>query len=200
MQIPFVIDNEHTTAAAALNSLLAASEGCPLDIATAYFSVSGYRLIKEGLHRLGALRLLLGAEPATGADIGLRPDPKAMLAQMRGELEAQPFKEETLRLVEDFIAFLRMDKARLRLFQEGFLHAKAYIFHQDRVGPNNREDRLRPYAAIVGSSNFTGPGCAEQRTEPRPSRVRRHRRGHGPSGRPAGGIPSRQSAGRPRFD
>jgi len=163
MPLPFVIDNEQVKAADVLNALLAASEGCPLDIATAYFSISGYRLVKDGLHRLGAFRLLLGAEPASGQDIGLRPDPQALLAQMRGELEAQPFKEETLRLVEDLIAFLRMDKAQVRLFQEGFLHAKAYVFHQDRVGPNNRDDRLRPYAAIVGSSNFTGPGLAGNR-------------------------------------
>ena len=39
MRIPFVIDNEHTTAADVLNTLLAASEGCPLDIATAYFTI-----------------------------------------------------------------------------------------------------------------------------------------------------------------
>ena len=200
MQIPFVIDNEHTTAAAALNSLLAASEGCPLDIATAYFSVSGYRLIKEGLHRLGALRLLLGAEPATGADIGLRPDPKAMLAQMRGELEAQPFKEETLRLVEDFIAFLRMDKARCAFPRR--LPARQGVHLPS--GPRRPQQPRRPPAAVRGNRGVqqlhrAGFG-AEQRTEPRPSRVRRHRRGHGPSGRPAGGIPSRQSAGRPRFD
>ncbi|MFQ5503022.1 MAG: helicase-related protein, partial [Phycisphaerae bacterium] len=30
-------------------------------------------------------------------------------------------------------------------------------------GPHNRQDRLRPYAAIVGSSNFTGPGLTSNR-------------------------------------
>src|SRR5215468_9964305 len=46
---------------------------------------------------------------------------------------------------------------------KGFLHAKAYLFHQDSVGPHNRADRLRPFAAIVGSSNFTGPGLVSNR-------------------------------------
>ena len=41
MQIPFVLDNEYTNTADVLNALLAASEGRPLDIATAYFSISG---------------------------------------------------------------------------------------------------------------------------------------------------------------
>ncbi len=46
----------------------------------------------------------------------------------------------------------------VRLYDHGFLHAKAYLFHQDKMGPHNRADRLQPFAAIVGSSNFTGPG------------------------------------------
>ncbi len=163
MQLPFVIDNEQFKAADVLNGLLAESVGCPLDIATAYFSISGYRLLKDGLHRLGAFRLLLGAEPQTGGDIGLRPNAQAMLARLRGELEAQPFSEQTLRLVEDLIAFLRTDRVRVRLFEEGFLHAKAYIFHQDQVGAGNPDDRLRPFAAMVGSSNFTGPGLARNK-------------------------------------
>ena len=146
-----------------LGGLLADCHGCPLDIATAYFSISGYRLVKDGLHGLGAFRLLIGAEPHTGADIGLRPNRRALLARMRGELEAEPFDEATLRLVEDLIAFLRTEKVQVRLFEESFLHAKAYLFHQDRVGPANRDDRLRPYAAIVGSSNFTAPGLTSNR-------------------------------------
>lgn len=68
------------------------------------------------------------------------------------------FDEKTLRLVESLIAFLRDEKVAVRAFDKGFLHAKAYLFHQDRVGPGNWLDRMRPYAAIVGSSNFTRPG------------------------------------------
>ena len=60
MQIPFVIENDQHRLGDVLNSLLAESSGKPLDIATAYFSVSGYRLVKDGLHAVGAFRLLLG--------------------------------------------------------------------------------------------------------------------------------------------
>jgi len=162
--VPFVIDNGQHRLADVLNALLAESAGRPVDVATAYFSVSGYRLVKDRLHQVGAFRLLLGAEPQSGPEIGLRPDErKALLAKLRGDLEASPFNVETVKLVEDLIAFLRADKVEVRLYEQGFLHAKAYLFHQDVIGPQNRADRLRPYAAIVGSSNFTGPGLTSNR-------------------------------------
>ncbi|MGH7176742.1 MAG: phospholipase D-like domain-containing protein [Tepidisphaeraceae bacterium] len=153
MGLPFSIDNQTISAAAVLDALLSRSRGSPVDIASAYFSISGWKLLRDGLHRVGAIRLLLGSEPSGGADVGLRAD-----AGLAAELSGMAFSEETLRLVEDLIAFLRAEKVQVRLFQDGFLHAKAYLFHQDRVGPGNYEDRLRPFAAVVGSSNFTGPG------------------------------------------
>jgi SNF2 family DNA or RNA helicase len=158
MTIPYVLDNVHHRLSDTLNSLLDQSAGRPLDIATAYFSVSGYRLVKDGLHHLGAFRLLLGSEPHAGEDIGLRADPRRLKARLKGDLEVEPFTAQTLRLVEDLIAFLHADKVKVRLYDRGFLHSKAYLFHQDKIGPHNPSDRLRPYAAIVGSSNFTGPG------------------------------------------
>jgi hypothetical protein len=163
MPLPFVIDNQQHRLADALNDLLGQSVGRPLDIATAYFAISGYRLVKDRLHQVGAFRLLLGAEPHTGADLGLRPNAGALKNRLQGDLEAEPYTEATLKLVEELIAFLRADKVEVRLYDKGFLHAKAYLFHQDRVGPHNRADRLRPFAAIVGSSNFTGPGLAGNR-------------------------------------
>src|SRR5437868_3674227 len=163
MPLPFVIDNQRHRMADALNGLLAQSAGKPLDIATAYFAISGYRLVRQGLHPVGAFRLLLGSEPLSGVDVGLKPNAEALRKRLQGDLEAEPFTEATLKLVEELIAFLRADKVEVRLFDKGFLHAKAYLFHQDNVGPHHRADRLRPFAAIVGSSNFTGPGLAGNR-------------------------------------
>src|SRR5438876_3296860 len=163
MTIPFVIDNQQHRLADALNALLAQSAGKPPDIATAYFAISGYRLVRQGLHQPGAFRLLLGSEPHSGADVGLKPNAEALKKRLQGDLEAEPFNEATLKLVEELIAFVRADKVEVRLYDKGFLHAKAYLFHQDAVGPHNRADRLRPFAAIVGSSNFTGPGLAGNR-------------------------------------
>lgn len=162
--IPFAIDNQQHYLGDALNELLASTEGKPFDVATAYFAISGYREVQDCLHKVGAFRLLIGSDPQTGSDVGLRPnDRKALQARLKGDLEAEPFTQETLKLVEDLIAFLRADRVQVRLYDKGFLHAKCYLFHQDTVGEANRDDRLRPYAAIVGSSNFTGPGLVHNR-------------------------------------
>jgi hypothetical protein len=83
MSIPYVIDNVQHRLADTLKTLLDRSVGRPLDIATAYFSVSGYRLVKDGVHHLGAFRLLLGSEPHAGDDIGLRADPQRLRASRR---------------------------------------------------------------------------------------------------------------------
>jgi hypothetical protein len=163
MPVPFVIDNLTRRLADTLNDLLGQSAGKPLDIATAYFSISGYKMLKDGLHKLGAFRLLLGTDPQSGADVGLKADPNALKACLKGDLEAEPFTEETLKLVEDLITYLQADKVEIRLYDKGFLHAKAYLFHQDQIGRQNLADRIRPFAAIVGSSNFTGPGLASNR-------------------------------------
>ena len=163
MSVPFVIDNQDHRLANVLNDLLAQTGGKPFDVATAYFAISGYRMLKGALHQVGAFRLLLGAEPQTGTDLGLRANVDLFKARLKGDLEAEPFNEDTMRLVEELIAFLRTDKVEVRLFDKGFLHAKAYLFHQDEINEQNRADRLRPFAAIVGSSNFTGPGLAGNR-------------------------------------
>lgn len=63
MPLSFSVDNQTSYAVDVLRSLLTASHGCPVDIASAYFSISGWKLLKDGLHSAGALRLFLGSEP-----------------------------------------------------------------------------------------------------------------------------------------
>ena len=91
MSVPFVIDNVNHRLSDTLKSLLDQSVGKPLDIATAYFSISGYKIVKDGLHQLGAFRLLLGTDPQSGANIGLRVEPRVLKARIKGDLEAEPF-------------------------------------------------------------------------------------------------------------
>jgi len=134
-----------------------------LDVATAYFTVGGYSLLREQLSGLGSFRLLLGAEPSTGEQLGLRPDARLTRGTLTHDLERLPFDEKTLRTVEDLIAWLRGDRVRLRLHDKGFLHAKAWLFYSDRPGQQMLFDRFRPILAIVGSSNFTAPGLTSNR-------------------------------------
>lgn len=163
MQIPYVIDNEKHRLSDVLNDVLGAHEGQSLDVATAYFTIGGFKLIKEGLEKLGSFRLLIGEKPRSGESVGLRPDAKALLAAMRADLEAEPFTEETLRLVEDLIRFLRREEVSVRTPNTGFLHAKCYLFYSDKPGQQFLFERFRPVLAIVGSSNFTAPGMTSNR-------------------------------------
>jgi hypothetical protein len=163
MHIPYVIDNQAHRLADVLSTILREHAGCSLDVATAYFSVSGYRELRAELAEVGSFRLLLGAQPNEGRDIGLRPDPQLLSAALRGDLEREPFNETTLRLVEDLIAFLRRPEVEVRLYEQGFLHAKCYLFYGDRSGQRALFDRFLPLIGIVGSSNFTGPGLRTNR-------------------------------------
>ena len=163
MKIPYVIDNEQYILRDVLNDLLAAHRDHCLDVATAYFTVQGYKLIKAGLDGLGNFRLLLGAEPRTGEQIGVMPNAKASLFAMRGDLEREPFNGETLALVEELIRYLRDERVAVRFHEKGFLHAKCYLFYSDRPGQQYIFERFRPVSAIVGSSNLTGPGLTSNR-------------------------------------
>ncbi len=163
MRVPYVIDNQSYQLAKILGGLLREHQGRSLDVATAYFTVGGFGLIKDGLVGLGNFRLLLGAEPSTGEQLGLRPDSIVTSGLLQRDLEALPFDEKTLRMVEDLIAFLRRDIVQVRLHDKGFLHAKCWLFYSDRPGQRMLFDRFRPILAIVGSSNFTAPGLSSNR-------------------------------------
>ena len=54
MTIPFVIDNQQHKMASVLNDLLARHKGHSLDVATAYFNVGGWQLLR-GWWRFAAL-------------------------------------------------------------------------------------------------------------------------------------------------
>lgn len=153
MQIPFVIDNQQHTMADVLRRVLATHAGRSLDVATAYFNIGGWQLLQEGLSSLGNFRLLIGAEPETGADLGVREVGAKPVRGLIRDLEAELFNAATLRVVEDLIAFLQRDNVEVRRYTKGFLHAKCYLFYS-----GGGFERFTPVAAIVGSSNFTRPG------------------------------------------
>src|SRR6266849_2482190 len=136
-----------------LNELLQEHQGHTLDVATAYFNVGGWQLLRAGLDELGNFRLLLGDEPEAGSDLGLREIGAKPVKGLMRELAGENFNEQTLRLVEDLVAFLRQPHVQVRLYTKGFLHAKCYLFYS-----GGGFARFAPVAAIVGSSNFTRPG------------------------------------------
>ncbi len=65
-RIPYVIDNDRHKLADVLNDVLARHGDLAMDVATAFFNVRGYGLLRDRLKGLGSVRLLLGAEPRSG--------------------------------------------------------------------------------------------------------------------------------------
>ncbi len=147
MCLPYVIDNRAHQLADVLNDLVHSDAVHALDVATAYFNVGGFDLLREGLEELASFRLLLGSEPGGPRELGLR-------RALRRDLEEASFDRETLRQVEALTRFLRRKEVLVRLYEQGFLHAKAYLC----FGDETPGDRFVPVVGIVGSSNFTRAG------------------------------------------
>src|SRR5256886_332729 len=124
-----------------LNDLLAHHKGHSLDIATAYFNVGGWQFLREGLNALGNFRLLLGDEPEAGSDLGLREIGAKPVKGLIRDLAQANFNEQTLRLVEDLIAFLRQEHVQVRLYTGGFLHATGHLFFSG--------DGLLPFSPVA---------------------------------------------------
>ena len=102
MRLPYVIDNQQYKLADVLNSVMQDDAGHSLDIASAYFSISGFRLLKESLKNLRSFRLLLGFQPIEAKDVGMNPNTSTLKKALRGDLNTELYNEETLRLVEEF--------------------------------------------------------------------------------------------------
>jgi superfamily II DNA or RNA helicase len=164
MNIPYVIDNQSHKLADVLNELLQSYTERSLDIASAFFSVKGFEQLRVGLDKLGSFRLLLGLEPKTGIEIGVRPNEGILPRLLSLDLANTEFDRKTLQLVEDLIRFLRKSKVEVKLVDEGFLHAKCYLLYGDKPsGQGFLFERFQPLVGIVGSSNFTYPGLTSNR-------------------------------------
>lgn len=136
MKIPDFLDNGDPKTFQVLDHYL--REEPRADFASGYFNLGGYGLLREALAEVPALRLLLSKEPGRISDGGeLYP------AGFRADLAGTQFSKRNMELARGLIELLREEKVQVRLFTEGFFHAKAYVF--GGVG-------------IVGSSNFTAAG------------------------------------------
>jgi len=120
-----------------------------VDIASGFFNVSGFAKIKDELWQAAKqqgfnMRLLFGKETkiAENPDLANCIDIDATLNE---ELAKLSITEETAKLIDNLIAFLKQPTVQVRKNPRRFSHAKCYIFDD---------------AVAVGSSNFTGAGLA----------------------------------------
>lgn len=137
-----IIDNTKLKLFEELNNIL--KEQKSLDVASAYFNIAGFQLIKDSLSGAQKLRLLIGTSPQTEEK---KPDifqPEELYKKkFREDLEEEIFEKDKKEAVVSLIKLLENPDWEVRLYDKGFLHGKAYIFEK---------------LAIVGSSNFTYSG------------------------------------------
>lgn len=135
-----VIDNSKITLANFLSEVMKSFKDSNLDIATAFFNIKAYELIKEEIKGLKYFRLLLGKSPELNEKITLG---ERLLNDIKEEVEGFNLERSQNELVRDLINFLKKKNVEIRIYTKDFLHGKAYIF-----------DNL----VVVGSSNFTRAG------------------------------------------
>lgn len=137
-----IIDNNRLKLFKELNNIL--KEQKSLDVASAYFNIAGFQLIKDSLSGAEKFRLLIGTSPQTDEK---KPDiflPEEIYKKkFREDLEEELFERDKKEAVISLIELLKNPDWEIRLYDKGFLHGKAYIFEK---------------LAIVGSSNFTHSG------------------------------------------
>ncbi|NWF52848.1 MAG: hypothetical protein HXY47_07180 [Nitrospirae bacterium] len=137
-----IIDNNKLRLFEELNNIL--KEQTSLDVASAYFNIRGFQLIKDSLSGAERFRLLIGTSPQIDEK---KPDifqPEELYKRkFREDLEEEDFEKDKKEAVVSLIELFKNPKWEIKLYDKGFLHGKAYIF-----------DKL----AIIGSSNFTYSG------------------------------------------
>ncbi len=150
--IPDLIDNSvpERTLSTVLNRLLAA--GPAVRIATGFFNLGGYALLRQGLEQAGKVCLLLGKEPSpSGVDLDTTVDLEEVTDEIDADMQEAMAtgKRSDHKLVQSFLDFLGREDVEVCLYPRRFFHAKAYIL-----------EGVPPFGAlaIVGSSNFTAAG------------------------------------------
>lgn len=138
-----IIDNSEVKLSRFLNEVLEAIPDTKFDIATAFFNISAYALIKDNLGGVSRFRLLLGKAPEMGNEKTLG---EVLLERVKEEVERFELSKEKEDNVKNFIRFLNRENVEVRIYDKQFLHGKTYIF--DNI-------------VVVGSSNFTHSGLTQ---------------------------------------
>jgi superfamily II DNA or RNA helicase len=124
------------------------------DIATGYFEIGALLALDGKWQGLDKIRILMGAETTHRTVKAIMDAVKAKaLESLDSGLEADKDKNPFLKGVPAIVEALKRGQIECRIYTKDKFHAKAYITHAklEVVGAQ----------ALVGSSNFTGPGLTD---------------------------------------
>ncbi len=133
-----IIDNsKYNKLSTFLKEMLKDLNDANFDIATAFFNVEAYAILRYELDGVSRFRLLLRKAPEVKTDRTIGDE---LLSRVKNEIEGFDLITDCEDLVKSLIGFLKKENVEVRIYDGGFLHGKTYIF-DDLV--------------IIGSSNFT---------------------------------------------
>lgn len=123
------------------------------DIATGSFEIGALLALDSRWQLLDSMRILMGDEVTKRTRQALLAGVKQAEKTLDDSIEAEKEKNDFLNGVPGVVEALQAGKILCRIYNKKKFHAKAFITHARHavIGP----------AALVGSSNFTGPGLAE---------------------------------------
>ena len=123
------------------------------DIAAGFFEIGALLALDGQWQKLERLRLLCGDEVSKRTQRAFEQGLADMLGKLDASIEADKETNDFSNGVPAIVEALRSGKIQARVYRQQKFHAKAYITHGKLAVIGS--------AALVGSSNFTLPGLAE---------------------------------------
>ena len=152
-KLPDVIDNRTILLKNVVKDLLKKSENAK--IATGYFFLSGFDLVKDDVQRVKKIQIIMGRETdiPTKKELVKGYEERRLKEQiingMIEDIKKVSENEEQIKKIKDLHDLIREGKIEVKIYTKEKFHSKAYIFElRDSVTD----------VGIIGSSNFTASG------------------------------------------
>ena len=124
-----------------------------IDIATGFFEIGSLLALKDEWQKVDRIRILMGDEVSKRTKQAFIEGLGRITGRLNDSIESEKEKNDFLKGVPAIVEAIRSGKMICRLYRKNKFHAKAYITHA-------RQEVIGAFA-LVGSSNFTYPGLAE---------------------------------------
>ena len=145
----FIVDNtdEHWKALAYIRQWCDISES--IDIATGFFEIGALLALEGHWQKVDKFRILIGGDTTRQTAEAIRKATSAIEGSFPEARDADLFLEG----IDAIVDAIKTKKIEIRVYRKKKFHAKTYITHA--------RNEVVGSAALVGSSNFTKPGLAE---------------------------------------
>lgn len=155
-KIPEIIDNRSTLLKDTINNLIKYAD--KVEIASGYFYLNGFNLIKENINENCTINIVIGNETDTFTvhEISKGYDMKKRMILNSMEKDLSYLDDNQKQNVYELSELVRDGKINFKIYVKDKFHSKAYIFD---VSYNNGE--IQEQYAIVGSSNFSKSGLGD---------------------------------------